>query len=264
MIPPGIDAFTPKNQSMDDSTLQAVLGQIGLSGSKPETRPVFARSNDGSGAVTREATIIQEGPLPESAPLVVQVSRWDKLKDHGGLLTLFTRDLEDQESHLALVGPDSSGVDDDPEGAAVYAEIVEQFRSLPDEMRARIHLVSLPMDDLDENAFMVNAIQRRATVIVQKSLAEGFGLTVSEGMWKGRPMVASRVGGIQDQIDDGESGILIDDARDLPAFAAAIDELLADPDRAAEVGDAAREKVKSGLLSVQRLVRHFQLIDQLA
>jgi trehalose synthase len=260
VIPPGIDAFTPKNQHMDDSTLAAVLGQIGLSGEKPETPPVFTRSDCSSGTVTREARIVQEAPLPEDAPLVVQVSRWDKLKDHGGLLTLFTRDLKDRKSHLALVGPDSSGVDDDPEGAAVYQEIVSQFNDLPEEMRRRIHLVSLPMDDLEENAFMVNAIQRRATVIVQKSLAEGYGLTVSEGMWKSRPMVASRIGGIRDQIEDGRSGILIDDARDLPAFAAAIDRLLADGDEAQRIGDAAHEAVKSGSLSVQRLVHHYELL----
>jgi trehalose synthase len=264
VIPPGIDAFTPKNQQMDDSTLAAVLGQIGLSGERPETPPVFTRSDCSSGSVNREARIVQEAPLPEDAPLVVQVSRWDKLKDHGGLLTLFTRDLKDQNSHLALVGPDSSGVDDDPEGAAVYEEIVSQFENLPDEMRKRIHLVSLPMDDLEENAFMVNAIQRRATVIVQKSLAEGYGLTVSEGMWKSRPMVASRIGGIRDQIEDGQSGILIDDARDLSAFAAAIDRLLADGDEAQRIGDAAHEAVKSGSLSVQRLVRHYELLVALS
>ena len=76
---------------------------------------------------------------------------------------------------------------------------------------------------------MVNALQRRADVIVQKSLAEGFGLTVAEAMWKARPVVASRIGGIQDQIVDGESGLLIDDPADLEAAAAAIDALLADP-----------------------------------
>ena len=264
VIPPGIDAFTPKNQSMDVSTRDGVLGVIGLTATRPQTRPVFTRSDGSSGAVSSPATIVQEAPLPESASLVVQVSRWDRLKDHGGLLTLFTRDLKDRDSHLALVGPDSSGVDDDPEGAAVHAALLEQVDSLPEEARARVHLVSLPMEDLDENAFMVNAIQRRADVIVQKSLAEGFGLTVSEGMWKARPMVASRVGGIQDQIEDGKSGILIDRADDLPAFARAIDQLLEDPSRAREIGEAAREKVKSGLLSVQRLILHYQLIDQVS
>lgn len=263
IIPPGIDAFTPKNAEMDETTRDAVLGAIGLLAGRPSEPPAFERADGGRGEVRSSGVVEQTAPLSPEVPLVVQVSRWDKLKDHGGLLTLFADEMRNREAHLALVGPDSAGVDDDPEGAAVYGEILEQFRNLPDEVRGRVHLVSLPMEDLDENAFMVNAIQRRADVIVQKSLAEGFGLTVSEGMWKARPMVASRIGGIQDQIDDGDSGILVDDPRDLPAFAAAIDSLLEDQDRASQMGEAARSKVRSGLLSVQRLALHYQLIDHL-
>jgi len=91
---------------------------------------------------------------------------------------------------------------------------------LPPAVRARIHLATLPMEDPEENAMMVNALQRHGRVIVQKSLAEGFGLTVAEAMWKGRPVVASRIGGIQEQIVHGVSGILLDDPRDLAASAA--------------------------------------------
>ena len=92
-----------------------------------------------------------------------------------------------------------------------------------------MHLACLPMDDLEENAAMVNALQRRADVVVQKSIAEGFGLTVAEGMWKARPVVATRIGGIQDQIVDGETGLLLDDATDLPAYGAAVTSLLSGP-----------------------------------
>ena len=116
--------------------------------------------------------------------------------------------------YLVLVGPAVAGVTDDPEGAAVFGECLLQWRDLPAEARARILLVTLPLDDADENAAMVNALQRHATVITQKSLAEGFGLTVAEGMWKGRPVVGSAVGGIIDQIADG-TGILLPDPRDL-------------------------------------------------
>ena len=87
--------------------------------------------------------------------------------------------------HLVLAGPATAAVADDPEGAAVCGEVADSWRRLPAEVRRRVHLVSLPMDDLDENAAMVNALQRRAAVVVQKSLAEGFGLTVAEAMWKG-------------------------------------------------------------------------------
>ena len=96
-------------------------------------------------------------------------------------------------------------------------------------------LTTFPVTDVDENAAMVNALQRHASVIVQKSLAEGFGLTVAEGMWKGRPVVGSAVGGIQDQIADG-TGILLPDPTDLPAFGRAVRTLLDDPELAARLG----------------------------
>ena len=105
-----------------------------------------------------------------------------------------------------LVGPDVLGVSDDPEGAEVRFECVDLWKRLPIEARQRVHLISVPMDDVDENAHLVNALQRHATVVVQKSLVEGFGLTVTEPMWKNRPVVASAVGGIRDQIVDGEAG----------------------------------------------------------
>ena len=101
----------------------------------------------------------------------------------------------------------------------------------------------LPMDDPDENAVMVNALQRRADVVVQKSLAEGFGLTVAEAMWKGRPVVASRVGGIQDQIEDGTTGFLVDPG-DLRAFGERASALLADPHAAERMGQAAQTRVR--------------------
>jgi Glycosyl transferases group 1 len=85
------------------------------------------------------------------------------------------------------------------------------------QARSRVHLAALPMEDLEENAIIVNALERHATVIAQKSLAEGFGLTVAEAMWRARPVVAARIGGIQSQIVDGESGVLLDDPREEPA-----------------------------------------------
>ena len=129
--------------------------------------------------------------------------------------------------------------------------------------RRRAHLVSLPMYDLDENGAMVNAIQRRADVLVQKSIAEGFGLTVAEGMWKERAMVGSRVGGIQDQIVDGESGVLIDDPHDLAGFGREIRGLLADPARARRLGEAARRRVIERFLAVRRLAEYVELVASL-
>jgi len=93
-----------------------------------------------------------------------------------------------------LAGPAAASVSDDPEADQVLQQVRRAGATLPRAARDRVHLACLPMEDLEENAAMVNAIQRRADVIVQKSLAEGFGLTVAEAMWKARPVLASRVG----------------------------------------------------------------------
>ncbi|HET7485548.1 MAG TPA: glycosyltransferase [Solirubrobacterales bacterium] len=263
LMPPAIDPFSPKNQDLDRGTVEAILGEVGLSASAPRSAPTFVRGDGTPGRVERAAELLQEAPLPAEAKLVVQVSRWDRLKDPRGLLECFARHLEDPAVHLALVGPASGAVSDDPEGVAVYGDVTESWRRLPAETHRRVHLVNLPMDDLDENAAMVNAIQRRADVIVQKSIAEGFGLTVAEAMWKERPVVASRVGGIQDQIVDGESGVLIDDPHDLEAFATAFRDLIADPDRARRLGEGARARVRNRFLAVGRLREYVELVASL-
>ena len=105
-----------------------------------------------------------------------------------------------------LAGPAVDTVGDDPEDRVIWEETVALWQSLAPEDRSRTHLVAVPMDDPVENALVINALQRHAAVVVQKSLAEGFGLTVAEAMWKRRPMVASAVGGIVDQITNEESG----------------------------------------------------------
>jgi Glycosyl transferases group 1 len=119
-------------------------------------------------------------------------------------------------------------------------------------------LTTFRVTDVDDNAAMVNALQRHASVIVQKSLAEGFGLTVAEGMWKGRPVVGSAVGGIQDQVADG-TGILLPDPTDLPAFGRAVRTLLDDPELAARLGTAAREYVRAHYVGDQHLLRYAEL-----
>jgi len=160
------------------------------------------------------------------------------------------------------VGPDAGAVADDPEGAFVWAEVCGHRRVLPAEIRRRVHLAGLPMADLEENAAVVNAIQRRADVVVQKSLAEGFGLTVAEAMWKRRPVVGSRIGGIAEQIVDGESGLLVDphDPREL---AAAILGLLGDPVRAARLGAVAHDRVRRHYLGIVRLAEYGEMLAEL-
>jgi trehalose synthase len=263
VMPPSLDPFCAKNEELGIGTVESILAEIGLTGEPTDGAPTFRRGDGSPGRVEHAAEILQEEPLPLGARLVAQVSRWDRLKDHYGLLRCFAEHVADPAAHLVLAGPAEDSVADDPEGADVYAELAEAWRQLPDDRRRRAHVVTLPMVDLEENGAMVNAIQRRADVLVQKSIAEGFGMTVAEGMWKERAVVASRVGGIQDQIVDGESGVLVDDPRDLAAFGVAIGGLLADPGRAGLLGDAARRRVIDRFLGVHRLREYVELVASL-
>ena len=263
VMPPSIDPLSPKNQELDGSTVDGIIGAIGLGEDGLAQEHAFVRADGTPARVERAAEVVQEAALPNRARVVAQVSRWDRLKDHSGLLECFARHLGDEDLHLVLAGPATSAVSDDPEGAGVWRGIEAAWHDLPFDARRRAHLVSLPMDDNDENAAMVNALQRRAEIVVQKSLAEGFGLTVTEAMWKRRPVIGTRVGGIQDQIVDRESGLLIDDPRDLETLAEAIRFLADDRGRAAEIGERARQRVREAYLAPVRLVEYVELLSRI-
>ena len=221
---------------------------------------------DGSpGRINRHVDIVQSGPAARAeAPLVVQVSRWDTMKDMSGVMEGFAKYVDSAlGAHLGLAGPAVRGVADDPEAAQVYDECIERWRGLPHAIRGRVHLACVPLADPDENAAIVNALQRHASVVVQKSLAEGFGLTVAEAMWKSRPIVASAVGGICDQVTDGEHGLLIEDPHDLPAFGAAVERLLRDPQGAARLGSNARTRAASEFLGDRHLEQYGHLFASL-
>jgi len=258
-----VAAPVSKNQELEPGAVTAILKELGLVPDGLEAAPTFERADGTPGRVERKAQILQEEPVPDGAKVVAQVSRWDRLKDPLGLLEMLDDRLDDPALHLVLAGPDTGGVSDDPEGAAVYEEVAGAWHALGEESRRRAHLVSLPMHDVEENGAMVNAIQRRADVVVQKSIAEGFGLTVAEAMWKRRPVVGSCVGGIQDQIVDGETGCLVEDPRNLAGFAHAIERLLADPERAREMGEAGRQRVVDRYLAVERLREYVDLLAAL-
>ena len=265
VIAPSIDAFSPKNHTMSFTGVTAVLRAAGLAADGRHTvRATFERLDGSTGVVRRRARLMEEQPLRLDSPLVAQVSRWDQLKDPLGVLAAFAEHVRDgDEPHLLLAGPDVTAVADDPEGAEVFAAAEAARRELPIAVRRRVHLALLPMDDADENAVMVNALQRRADVVVQKSLAEGFGLTVAEAMWKGRPVVASRVGGIQDQIEDGRTGVLVD-PHDLRALGERLSELLDDPHGAERLGAAAQERVRDHFLGPRHLGQYVELLERVA
>jgi len=264
VIAPSIDAFSPKNENLDPDTVRAVLLASDIIAGGGQQEPATYERHDGTpGRVERPAQMFEETPLLADAPVVLQVSRWDALKDPLGVIRGFAEHVPpDSGAHLVYAGPAVEAVADDPEGARILHDALALRESLPDEPRQRVHLATLPMEDREENAIIVNALQRHARVIVQKSLAEGFGLTVAEAMWKGRPVVASRIGGIQDQIVNGESGVLLDDPRDLAAFGSAVAALLADPTRARVTGENARERVRDRFLSLRSLLDYLGIIQK--
>jgi trehalose synthase len=269
VLPPAIDPFAVKNLKFDHPTVVSILGAAGVLTQlgDPQAPATFPR--DGlPGTITRKAKIVREGgPLDPATPLVVQVSRWDALKDMYGVMTAFAdsvaTDPATGEAHLALVGPSVERVSDDPEGIAVLQQCIEAWHKLPVEKRKRISLITLPMEDVDENAAIVNAIQQHASIVTQKSLVEGFGLTVSEAMWKSRPVVASSVGGILDQITDGHEGVLVQ-PEDLDAFAAALRRLLTDAAESRRLGQAAHDRVLAAYLPDRQLTQWAQLFASLA
>jgi trehalose synthase len=261
-IPPSIDPFSPKNVDLDAGTVAAILATIGVGeGAGAGGRGHFTREDGTLGEVNRPAMVTGDGRPGHGDLVVAQVSRWDKLKDMAGVMAGFARHvLPESGAYLLLVGPSVSGVADDPEGAMVFADCLARWQRLPAEARERVLLVTLPLDDVEENAAMVNAIQRRATIIVQKSLAEGFGLTVAEGMWKGRPVIGSAVGGIADQIAAG-TGVLLPDPADLAAFGKHARWLLAHPDEADRMGAAGKEYTREHFIGDVHLLRFAEVID---
>jgi trehalose synthase len=264
LIPPVIDAFSPKNQELEPAAVRAILRVAGFATDSSGGEPIFTREDGRPGRVERRADIKEGGPLRADDDMVLQVSRWDRLKDPVGVIRGFVEHIAPHaDAHLVYAGPAVSAVADDPEGKEVLDEVYELFDRLPPDVLPRMHLACLPMDDREENAAIVNALQRRANVVVQKSIAEGFGLTVAEAMWKAKPVVASRIGGIQDQIVDGVTGDLLDDPFDLAAYGAAVRELLQDPERAHHLGEQAQDRVRDDFLAVRSLMQYLDVIQRL-
>jgi trehalose synthase len=240
LIPPSIDPLSAKNRELSVAECRDILGTV---------------VSTGGGAPIAD--------LPIDGRLIVQVSRWDRLKDMPGVMEGFRRAEPPSDVHLVLAGPDVTGVTDDPEGAEVFAQCQSARAELPADIRDRVHLASIPMDDIERNALIINALQRQATVIVQKSLAEGFGLTVTEAMWKGRPVIASAVGGIKDQITSERTGLLLPGPGSPDDFADALRRLLYNDILAVSLGQAAHERVRDYYLDDRQLAQTATLFESL-
>lgn len=182
--------------------------------------------------------------IPLDKPILTQVSRFDKWKDPEGVVEVFKRVRERVDCRLVLAGNMAT---DDPEGLRMYERVRKRAGHLVDTG----DVIFL----LGASDTAINALQRVSSVVLQKSLREGFGLTVSEAMWKGTPVVAGAVGGIPLQVIDGETGFLVDPA-DLDQTADRVATLLEDPALAAEVAKRGVEHVRDNFL-VTRLLGHY-------
>jgi trehalose synthase len=180
--------------------------------------------------------------IPRDLPLVVQVSRFDSWKDPEGVIRAFKLARKEADCTLVLLGNVAT---DDPEGEEVY-------NSLLGEREERIIILSR------EDTALVNALQCRAAVVLQKSLREGFGLTVAEAMWKGTPVIGGNVGGIRHQIEDGVNGFLVSTVEEA---AARIVQLLKDDKRREQMGRRARETVRERFLLTRYLEQHLDLYN---
>jgi trehalose synthase len=265
VIAPGIDPLSHKNRDLRPYKMVGILRCAGLiEGPPPPGWACF-----GSPAMRLVEGRWEHSPVPELLfrPFFLQVSRFDRLKGFQHLMPAFQEllamsheaalhqriDAERLADELArvqlvLAGPDPGGVSDDPEAVEVLKELAAQHAALPKEVAARVHLLRLPMVDVKQNALMVNALQRTAWAVIQNSLREGFGLTVTEALWKAAPMIAANVGGIAIQMRHGVDGLLVDDPTDAKAIAKALLHLFSRPKEAELMGRAGRARVREHFL----------------
>ena len=215
----------------------------------PSIDPLAIKNIPMDGGMVDE--VMRRYMIDTTRPLVVQVSRFDPWKDPLGVIDAFRIARKEVPGlQLALI---ASMAHDDPEGWDYYTK-TEQYR----EDDPDIFLLS---NLNDVGALGVNAFQRAANVVVQKSIREGFGLVVSEAMWKGKPVIGSDVGGIRLQIVDGETGYLVDD---VDGCAKRIVDILSDHEEASEMGRVARAFVKERFLSTRDIDDHLALFETLA
>lgn len=180
--------------------------------------------------------------IPTDLPLVVQISRFDRWKDPEGVIQAFRLAKKEVDCTLVLLGNVAT---DDPEGAEVY-------QSLLDSREERIIILSR------QDGALVNALQRRAAVVLQKSIREGFGLTVAEAMWKGTPVIGGNTGGIRYQIEDGVNGFLVSS---IEQAAERIVQLVKDKELREQLGQKARETVRQNFLLTRYLEQYLDLLN---
>ena len=190
--------------------------------------------------------VCEDFAIDRTRPIVTQISRFDRLKDPVGVIQAYKLARKYVDCQLVLAG---GGATDDPEGAAVLQEVMEAADDDPD-----VIILNLP----PWSAIEINALQRASTIIIQKSLKEGFGLTVTEGLWKGKPVIAGAVGGIPTQVIHKLTGVLV---HSVEGCAYQIRYLLTHPEYATQLGKNGREHVKENFLMTTNLKRWLLLFQ---
>ena len=206
----------------------------------PAINPFSLKNGDLSKADIKDR--LQHYGIPDDLPIVAQVSRFDRWKDPEGVIQAFNLARAEVDATLVLLGNIAT---DDPEGQEVFESLLEH----KDE---RLHILTV------EDSALVNALQRHAAVVLQKSLREGFGLTVTEAMWKGTAVIGGNCGGIRHQIEDGKNGFLVSSARQA---AERMVTLLGDADLRRSIGSAARQTVRERFLLTRMVEQELDLLS---
>lgn len=279
-INPGLDPLSHKNRDLRPYKLVGILRSAGLL-DRPHT-PEWA-AFDSEVRVLR-ANQWKAEPIMNLLykPIVLQVSRFEPLKGFSELLDGFqhllkvyperlphlkvdearvTAELEEVE--LVLAGPDPDDIPGDTMGQALLEALAEQHSKLPPEVAKRVHILRLPIKNRKENALTVNALQRLATVVMQCSLKHGLGLTVTEALWKGAPVVATNTGGIGHQVRSEIDGTLIDDPTDPESVAMGILEVIGDRRAAEARSRSGHKRVAENFLILQHLRTLMQEFSEL-
>jgi trehalose synthase len=193
--------------------------------------------------------VLDRFAIPSDKPMITQISRFDRLKDPLGVMRAYRMAKRYVDCQLVLAG---GGASDDPEGEQVLDEVRTEAQGDPD-----IHILLLP----PTSSIEINALQRASTIILQKSIREGFGLTVTEAMWKRKPVIGSAVGGIPAQIIPNLTGMLV---HSIEGAAYQIRYLLSHPEMAKQLGDYGHEYVKERFLITGNLKRYLLLFSVLS
>ncbi len=282
LIYPAIDPLSDKNRELQLHTVVGILSNAAMTVPPgPVVQPPFPHIAQRLQADGRWAPAILPADIGLLIrPIVTQISRWDRLKGWLPLMQGFVELKErfqtrrdDRPSvqrrrmrqvRLVMAGPDPASIQDDPEGLEVVEELTEAYVALDDEIKHDIAMVALPMENRRDNALMVNALQRASTVVVQNSLREGFGLTVTEAMWKRIAVLSNtRAVGPRQQITDGCDGWMIKDPENPSEIADALDSLLNDREERAALARTAQRRAHDQFLIFSQLTSWLDVLAEL-